>query len=247
MADATVSKTSATFTVTYSNPGDTISVATISGNNILVTVNNGFSHLAALVSAVPNADGSSVVATYRIDAPSGTWQPADSGTYTINMLANQVKDAHGNAVPAGNLGSFQVALLTVTINQASTQADPTNNPTINFTVLFSQAVSGFVPADVTLGGTASPTKVVVTGSGTTYNVAVSGMQSDGTITASIAAGVVQDSAGNPNGPSTSTDNTVTYKTFASRRQGQPGDGTNQSNEQFDHQLYRGFHQPGHRV
>jgi LPXTG-site transpeptidase (sortase) family protein len=50
----------------------------------------------------------------------------------------------------------------------------------------------------------------VTGSGTTYNVAVSGMTSDGTVIATIAAGVAVDATNNGNTASTSTDNTVTY-------------------------------------
>jgi hypothetical protein len=63
---------------------------------------------------------------------------------------------------------------------------------------------------VTIGGTAGGTKTVtVTGSGTTYNVAVSGMTS-GTIIATIPAGGATDVAGNGNTAFTSTDNTVTY-------------------------------------
>ena len=61
---------------------------------------------------------------------------------------------------------------------------------------------------MTLSGTAGATTAVVTGSGTTYNVAVSGMTGSGTVIASIAAGKAHDSAGNANTASTSTDNTV---------------------------------------
>ena len=100
----------------------------------------------------------------------------------------------------------------VTINKAGGQADPTNSSPINFTVVFSEAVTGFTTGDVTVGGTANPTTGTVTGSGTTYNVAVSGMTGDGTVTATIAAGVAQDAASNTNNASTSTDNTVTYDT-----------------------------------
>jgi len=52
--------------------------------------------------------------------------------------------------------------------------------------------------------------VAVTGSGTTYDVAVSGMTKNGTVIASIAANAAVDAAGNGNTASTSTDNTVTY-------------------------------------
>ncbi|HEV2084498.1 MAG TPA: Ig-like domain-containing protein, partial [Gemmatimonadales bacterium] len=100
----------------------------------------------------------------------------------------------------------------VTINQAAAQADPTSGSTINFTVVFSKSVTGFATGDVTLSGTAGATTATVTGSGTTYNVAVSGMTTDGTVIATIAAGVATDAAGNANVASTSTDNTVTYDT-----------------------------------
>ncbi len=100
----------------------------------------------------------------------------------------------------------------VTINQAVGQADPTNASPINFTVVFSETVTGFVTGDVTLSGTAGATTAAVTGSGTTYNVAVSGMTTDGTVIATIAADKAQDLAGNGNTASTSTDNTVTYDT-----------------------------------
>ena len=103
---------------------------------------------------------------------------------------------------------------TVTIDQAAGQADPTNTSPIDFTVVFSVPVSDFDTGDVTLDGTAGATTGEVTGSGTTYNVAVSGMTSWGTVIASIDAGVAHSEAGNPNAASTSTDNTVTYDNIA---------------------------------
>jgi hypothetical protein len=98
----------------------------------------------------------------------------------------------------------------VTINQAGSQADPTAVSPINFTVVFSEPVTGFATGDVAIGGTAGATAAIVTGSGATYNVAVSGMQGSGTVFASIPAGVAADAAGNPNRPSNSSDNGVTY-------------------------------------
>ena len=101
---------------------------------------------------------------------------------------------------------------TVTINQAASQTDPTNGSSINYTVVFSESVSDFATGDVALSGTAGATTAIVTGGGTTYNVAVSGMTVDGTVIASILAGVAHDAAGNPSTASTSTDNTVTLYT-----------------------------------
>src|SRR5688572_6884970 len=70
-------------------------------------------------------------------------------------------------------GAVLAAIPTVTINQSAGQPDPTNISPINYTVIFSEAVTGFDTGDVTITGTAGGTKTAtVTGSGTTYNVAV---------------------------------------------------------------------------
>src|SRR5262249_38731745 len=100
---------------------------------------------------------------------------------------------------------------TVTINQAGPQPDPTNASPINFTVVFSEPVTGFTAADVdftgsTVGGALA---AIVTGGGSNYNVAVSGMTGDGLVVASIPAGAATDVDGlpSPSLASTSTDNT----------------------------------------
>ena len=46
----------------------------------------------------------------------------------------------------------------MTVNQAAGQADPTNASPINFTVVFSEPVTGFANADVTFAGTAGGTR-----------------------------------------------------------------------------------------
>jgi hypothetical protein len=98
----------------------------------------------------------------------------------------------------------------VTIDQASGQQDPTSASPINFIVEFSEPVTGFSDTDVSLSGTAGATTAVVTGSGATYNVAVSGMTQSGTVIAAIPANAAIDVANNGNTASTSTDNTVTF-------------------------------------
>ena len=138
-----------------------------------------------------------------------------SGTVIASIAAGVAHDASGNGNTAStstdNTVTYDVTPLTVTINQAAGQPDPTNAAPINFTAVFSKAVTDFVTGDVTLGGTAGATTAIVSGSGTTYNVAVSGMTGSGTVIATVAAGVAHDAAGNANTSSTSTDNTVTYQ------------------------------------
>ena len=140
-----------------------------------------------------------------------------SGTVIATVAANVAEDAAGNDNTASTSTDNEVTYNapdttapTVTINQASGQSDPTSTSPINFTVVFSEPVSGFATGDVTLSGTAGATTATVSGGPTTYNVAVSGMTGSGTVIVSIAANVAEDAAGNDNTASTSTDNSVTY-------------------------------------
>lgn len=103
----------------------------------------------------------------------------------------------------------------VSVNQAAGQADPSMALPITFTASFSENVIDFNASAVTIGGTAagSPT-VQVTGSGSSYTIAVSGLTGSGTVIASVAANTVHDAAGAGNTASTSADNTVSYDPVA---------------------------------
>ena len=137
-----------------------------------------------------------------------------SGTVTANIPASVAIDGSTNPNDAStstdNEVTYDITAPTVTINQAGAQVDPTSDSPINFTVVFSEPVTGFETGDVTLGGTAGATTAEVSGSGTTYNVAVSGMTGSGTVTASIASSVATDLVGNSNDASSSSDNEVSY-------------------------------------
>jgi hypothetical protein len=138
------------------------------------------------------------------------------GTVSASLASGVAHDAAGNGSGASTSSDNTVTFIadttgpTVTIDQASGQADPTAATPIVFTVVFSEPVGDFTSGDVTLGGTTGATTAMVLGSGTTYSVQVSGMTTAGILTASIAAGVAHDATGNPSSASTSTDNTVTY-------------------------------------
>ena len=100
----------------------------------------------------------------------------------------------------------------VTINQAPGQADPAPSPPIRFRVIFSEPVDDFGTTDVNLSASTAPGAlyVAVFGSGTDYDVEISGMTGYGTVVASLNGSVVTDATGNPNSPSTSTDNSVLF-------------------------------------
>jgi hypothetical protein len=138
------------------------------------------------------------------------FNPSSSGLVTATVSIDNDSEADPYTFDVQGTGDVDTTKPDVTINQAGGQADPTNSSPINFTVVFNESVTGFATGDVTLGGTAGATIGTVTGSGATYNVAVSGMTGNGTVTATIAAGVAQDAASNTNNASSSTDNSVTY-------------------------------------
>ena len=104
---------------------------------------------------------------------------------------------------------------TVTINKAASQADPATTAPVLFTVVFSEPVSGFTAQDLILGGTApsgpAGLTATVSGSGTTYQVAVNGMLGNGTVVASVRAGAALGLSGRPSTSSESSDNCVTYR------------------------------------
>ncbi len=139
-----------------------------------------------------------------------------SGTYLLTLTApGGITDSGGAALASGATDSWLVDSTgpSVTINQAIGQADPTSTSPINFTVVFSEPTINFTTGDVTISGAGATTATVTEiapNNGTTYNVAVSGMNANGNVVASVGAGVAIDALGNPNQASTSTDNTVTF-------------------------------------
>ncbi len=141
--------------------------------------------------------------------PGGTGEeiidPASQVDYTPFLTAQVDTD------PAVNGFQCDQTAPSVTINQAAGQNDPTLDAPIQYDVVFSEPVTGFTSSDVSLAGSTAPgATAAVTGSGSTYTVSVTGMTADGTVVASIPAGVADDPSGNDNSASSSTDNTVTY-------------------------------------
>lgn len=139
-----------------------------------------------------------------------------SGTVTASVPVGAATDARGHENSASTSNDNRVLYdadpPTVSINQATGQADPADTAPIHFTAMFSEPVTGFTAEDVVLGGTTTGQHVatVMQLDATTYDVSVSGMTGDGTLTAIVAAGAAWDGAGHPSLASTSTDPRVHY-------------------------------------
>jgi len=104
-------------------------------------------------------------------------------------------------------------MLSVTVNEGGSQADPTSTLPITFDVAFSKPIdpASFDTSDITQTGTASGiTWNLSTGDNQNYMLTATEITTDGTVQPSIAAGSVQDPSTITCEASTSTDNQVTF-------------------------------------
>jgi hypothetical protein len=149
---------------------------------------------------------------------------SSDGSVVIGIRPAAVTDLAGNPsaspVNTDNSVTLDTTGPRVTLNRASTQADPTRSGVINFTVVFEEPVTGFTGSDVSLQGSTANLNFAgrtVSGSGTTYNVEISGVIGDSqTVVVSIPAASATDAAGNANTNSTSTDNLVVVDNVSPR-------------------------------
>ena len=102
----------------------------------------------------------------------------------------------GFVVDANGAGDLELVFApdnirpSVTINQAPMQFDPTNASPILFAVQFSEFVAGFDASDIDLSASTVSGSLVATvsGSGASYTVSVTGMDSVGSVVALVNAG-----------------------------------------------------------
>ncbi len=120
--------------------------------------------------------------------------PSGQGTVSADIAAGVAQDAAGNGNTAAITLSRTYDSQAPTVSMSSTAPSPTNTSPILVTVTFSESVTDFISTDI------SPTNAAVnnfSGSGASYSfdLVPSGQ---GLVSADIAAGVAQDSAGNLN-------------------------------------------------
>lgn len=96
-----------TFTVTYTDDV-AVDVSSLDSQDIRVTGPNGFDIAATQIEISDSVDGDLRTVTYQIPAPVSIWDTTDNGIYTITLQPNQVTDTSQNAIPGGNLGTFNV-------------------------------------------------------------------------------------------------------------------------------------------
>lgn len=130
---------------------------------------------------------------------SWTVNPDAAGEVTVQVAADVATDAATNANEASNVVTtiFDAEKPQVVSITPSTTV-PTKGPGVNFTVVFSEVVKNFDSSCVQINhsGT-SNSRLIITGSGTTYTVRVAGIRGPGTFNITIVDDAsVQDVAGN---------------------------------------------------
>jgi uncharacterized repeat protein (TIGR01451 family) len=191
--------------VQMTNPGDAPYSGTgnINANPLFVSASD-----LRLQSGSPAIDAGNNAAV-----PAGiTTDLADNPRFVDSPTTDTGSRAAGDLRPYVDMGAYeyqQAETVSPAVTIASASGSPTSSNPVNFTVTFSEPVTGFATGDVTLVGTAVPTSAVVSGGPTVYTVAVSGMTASGDVTATIAEHVAQDVSGNWNTTSPSSA-TVTW-------------------------------------
>ncbi len=208
--------TAETITIVY---GDNIAVdaSSITTGNISVVGPNNQPLTVTAVGKNPNANAASIVASYTVAAPNGTFTAADNGAYTVTLGAGQVKDTSGNAAAAVstsfsvNVGNV-VPTAAITAPAIATGGTATEPVTVVFsepggTLSFGSAIATALTATGPTGASVPVTLTNTTGSGAavtaTFAVAAPGGSwqaiDDGTYTLNLQANTVADalSHGNP--------------------------------------------------
>jgi large repetitive protein len=140
---------------------------------------------------------------------------SNGGTVTLSIFASVCTESQYGSSNAASLNvqnqvEYEIEKPIATIDLAPGQNDPAYFSPIYFSVNFSEIVTGFESEDVILSGTALATTAIVSGSGSSYQVSVSGMSAEGTVTLTIPEGICTDLAGNTNSITQIIHNTVTF-------------------------------------
>lgn len=133
--------------------------------------------------------------TYTFDVT-----PAGDGLVTVSVPAGAAQDLAGNDSEAAEL-SITSERFNPVATITTTASDPTNLAVIPFTVTFSEDVTGFEVSDLSVQNGVISNFVMVDARTYTFDVTPT---ADGLVTVKVAAGAVQDGAGNTNAEATFT-------------------------------------------
>ncbi len=123
----------------------------------------------------------------------------DDGVLTVSIPADAVEDPNGNKNLVSNTVTITIdntAPSITSITRSSSASESTSSSTLDFTVAFSENVSGVDSSDFIVSGNGTGTISNVLGTGSSYTVTVRGT-SDGTLGLALNANYdITDTAGN---------------------------------------------------
>ena len=211
----------ATYVLTFSEAVTGVAVTDLA---LATTTSVGASLANSTFSVAPTTgastltyNGATYCASYTVTVALGGAVGSDGAVQLVVDTGAPIYDLAGNElVTTPQIKGQAITVDRVqpkpTITVPTSQPNPATSGPVNFTVVFSAAVTGFTSgSQVSLAGsTVSGTLVAtVTGSGTTYNISVSGMTGSGVVDVSIPANVAEDNLGNWNVASNTASLTVT--------------------------------------
>jgi hypothetical protein len=136
--------------------------------------------------------------------------PNGQGVVTVDVVAGVAQDPAGNGNTAATQFSITYDSIPPTVTLTSTVTSPTKMSPIPMTATFSEAVTGFVVGDISVGNATASNFIAVSGSVSTFDVTPSGQ---GMVTVDVAASVAQDAATNSN--TAATQFSITYDSTTS--------------------------------
>jgi Ca2+-binding RTX toxin-like protein len=139
--------------------------------------------------------GNDTVSNYEAALRSVTYSSpsADTSARTISFQVN-------DGIAPSNVQSRTIDSVPQVASLAPATASPTSGTTADFTVTFSEPVTGVTPDDFVLvrSGVAVSGPIAVTGGGTTWTVSLSGISGNGTVGVNLVNnGSIQDAGLNP--------------------------------------------------
>jgi hypothetical protein len=195
-------------TPTGTAKGNIASVSATTGNSVTVTVDGitGAGDLRLDTSATPTIQdnaGNSLTTVFTT-GESYTFQPATTTPTTTSTTTTTISQAPQNITVEIPILNNDKERPQVEVRPAANQSQnfPLNADTkINFTVTFSKSVTGFGPEDLIVLSNnqevqPGDVKTEVTGSGTTYNVAISNIKKNGDFELKIKDKAAKDGSNN---------------------------------------------------
>jgi hypothetical protein len=164
------------------------------------------------------AANGSLVTLFNTDAaPVGTIETTGSWSLVADEPGNGNHQFTATATDLAGNESIGSATLNITIDTIPPavmvarqvgQATPASGAPLVFTAVFDEAVNGLVVGDFTVTDSAGAGNFSLGGGPASYTFTVGSVTGEGSVTVSLAAGVAEDTAGNPSETSTGADNTV---------------------------------------